>query len=134
MFMLTQGAGMDFAFPDVCKTPAGPAVVPIPYPNTAMTSTTAPAAFNVLTDCMPTLNLMSQGLVSMGDQPGVLLGMADQCIAGGAFYVVGCATILVGGAPAQRLTSVTGQNAMGKLPNTAGACIAPSQVTVLTLG
>ncbi len=134
MFMLTQGAGMDFGFPDVCKTPIPPAVVPIPYPNMAMTATTAPAAYTVLTDCMPSLNQMSQGLVSVGDQPGVLLGLVDQMISGGTFYIVGCITILVGGAPAQRLTSVTGQNAMGKSPNAPGACIVPSQVTVLTLG
>lgn len=134
MFMLTQGAGTNFAFPDVCTTPYGPATVPTPYPNTLMTATTAPAAYNVLTDCMPSLNQMSQGLVSVGDQPGVLLGVADGSISGGNFYVVGCLTILVGGAPAQRLTSVTGQNAIGKMPNAPGATIAPSQVTVLTLG
>lgn len=134
MFLLTQGAGTNSAFPDVCNTPAGPAVVPVPYPNIAMTATTAPAAYNVITDCMPSLNQMSQGLVSVGDQPGVLLGVADGCIAGGTTYIVGCVTILVGGAPAQRLTSVTGQNAIGKLPNTVGASVAPSQVTVLTLG
>jgi hypothetical protein len=25
--------GMDFGFPDVCNTPLGPVVTPIPYPN-----------------------------------------------------------------------------------------------------
>jgi len=49
-------------------------------------------------------------------------------------YFVGCATILVDGVPAQRLTSVTGQNCLAKLPNAPGMCLCPSQVTVLTLG
>ena len=39
----TNGAGMCFAFPDVCLTPAPPAPpVPIPYPN--ITQATAVAA------------------------------------------------------------------------------------------
>lgn len=29
----TTGGGICFAFPDVCNTPAGPAMVPVPYPN-----------------------------------------------------------------------------------------------------
>ena len=44
-----QGSGgMSIAFPDVCKTPAGPAVVPIPYPNVGKASDTSggPAALH----------------------------------------------------------------------------------------
>lgn len=29
----TKGGGMCLAFPDVCKTPAAPACIPIPYPD-----------------------------------------------------------------------------------------------------
>ena len=134
MFMLSMGPGMDLAFPDVCLTPVGPVPTPVPYPNTALSATTAPMVPNVLVECTPALNMMSKGLVSMGDQAGVLLGVASHMEAGQTSYMVGCATIMVGGAPAQRLTSVTGQNCMGVLPNAVGACIAPSQVTVLTLG
>jgi hypothetical protein len=134
MFMLSMGPGTDMAFPDVCLTPVGPAVVPVPYPNVAMSAATLPVVPNVLVECTPALNMMSKGLVSMGDQPGVLLGVVSHLEAGQTSYEVGCFTIIVGGAPAQRLTSVTGQNCMGVLPNAVGACIAPSQVTVLTLG
>jgi hypothetical protein len=125
---------MDMAFPDVCLTPVGPAIVPVPYPNTAMSAATAPMVANVLVECTPALNMMSKGLVSLGDQPGVLLGVVSHLEAGQTSYEVGCFTIMVGGAPAQRLTSVTGQNCMVVLPNAVGACIAPSQVTVLSLG
>jgi len=134
MFMLSMGAGMDLGFPDVCLTPAGPAVVPIPYPDIAVTATTAPAAYNVTVDCMPTVNQLSMGLMSNGDEPGILGGVASHLIDGQTEYIVGCFTILVDGIPAQRLTSVTGQNALGMLPNAPGMCLCPSQVTVLTLG
>lgn len=134
MFMLTMGTGTDLCFPDVCKTPTPAGPIPIPYPNVAMSATSAPAAYNVLVDCMPSLNQMSEGLVSVGDQVGVAGGIVDSDIGGEAVYIVGCITILTEGVPAQRLTSVTGQNAMGVLPNGPGACLAPSQVTVLTLG
>ena len=136
MYMLTLGAGMDFGFPDVCKTPMPPVgePVPIPYPNTAMTATTDPAAYTVLVDAMPVINQMSEGLVSLGDEPGIELGLIDEDISGGTCYIVGCITIMVEGAPAQRLTSVTGQNAISKMPNCPGDCVCPSQTTVLALG
>ncbi|MDR0827005.1 MAG: DUF4150 domain-containing protein [Desulfovibrio sp.] len=134
MFMLSMGAGMDMAFPDVCLTPAGPATVPVPYPNTAMSAATLPMAVNVLAECTPALNMMSKGLVSLGDQPGVLLGAVSHIMSGQTSYNVGCFTIMVGGAPAQRLTSVTGQNCMAVLPNSVGMTIVPSEVAVLALG
>jgi len=131
--MLTMGAGMDLGFPDVCLTPAV-VPVPVPYPDIAMTATTAPAAYNVLVDCMPVINQLSTGLLSFGDEAGTLGGVASHLIDGQTEYIVGCATILVDGIPAQRLTSVTGQNCLAKLPNAPGMCLCPSQVTVLTLG
>lgn len=133
MYMLTMGAGMNMGFPDVCLTPGVPPV-PVPYPDTQFTATSAPATYNFLIDAMPGLNLMSKGLVSVGDEAGTLLGVVSHMISGEALYIVGCETFFVDGAPAQRLTSVTGQNCMGELPNTPGSCITPSQVTVLTLG
>ncbi len=134
MFMLSQGAGMNLGFPDVCLTPSAPAPIPVPYPDTNMSAATAPAVYNVLVDCMPVINQMSTGLVSFGDCTGVLGGVVSHNEAGQTKYLVGCFTIFVGGAPAQRLTSVTGQNTMAMLPNAPGSCLCPSQVTVLTLG
>lgn len=133
MFALSMGAGMDLGFPDVCLTPV-PAPAPIPYPNMAMSASTLPMAINVLTECTPTLNMLSKGLVSVGDQPGVAMGVVSHIEAGQTSYVVGCFTIMMGGAPAQRLTSVTGQNCMAVMPNGPGICLVPSQVTLLTLG
>ncbi|GAB6888324.1 DUF4150 domain-containing protein [Desulfothermus okinawensis JCM 13304] len=133
MFMLTTGPGMSLAFPDVCNTPM-PAPVPIPYPNLGFSSVSVPAVYNVLVGCMPAVNQMSMGTVSVGDQAGVAGGVADGIFGGQTNYNVGCFTIFVGGAPAQRLTSVTGQNSLVKTPNAVGMTLVPSQVSVLTLG
>lgn len=134
MFMLTMGAGMNLGFPDVSITPVGPVPTPIPYPNIGMSATSAPAAYNVLVDCMPAINQLSEGLMSNGDEGGVMGGVVSHMIDGQTEYLVGCITILVDGVPAQRMTSVTGQNALGVLPNAPGMSLVPSQVTVLTLG
>jgi hypothetical protein len=134
MFMLTMGAGMDLGFPDVCITPVGPVPTPIPYPNIAESVTTAPTVDNVLIDCMPVINTLSMGLVSEGDDTGVEMGVVSHMISGETNYEVGCFTIFVGGLPAQRLTSVTGQNSLEKLSNGPGMCLVPSQITVLALG
>ncbi|MFH1019068.1 MAG: DUF4150 domain-containing protein [Pseudomonadota bacterium] len=134
MFQLTMGPGMNMAFPDVCKTPTPAGPVPIPYPNMSYSTISSPAPYTITVDAMPVLNQLSKGMVSVGDQPGVLLGLVDQALAGQTIYTLGCFTIFAGGAPAQRLTSLTGQNAMGMIPNAPGMCAVPSQVTVLTLG
>ena len=133
MFQLNMGCGMDLGFPDVCLTPM-PAPVPVPYPDIASSVTSAPAAYNVLIEGMPALNQLSEGLVSVGDEPGVMMGVVSHVESGEAMYILGCFTIFVDGPPAQRLTSVTGQNAVGMLPNAPGMCLVPSQFTVLTLG
>lgn len=133
MFMLSMGAGMNLGFPDVCLTPVV-VPVPIPYPDIQFSATSAPAAYNVLVDCMPALNQLSLGTVSVGDNAGVLLGVVSHMMSGQTEYIVGCITIMVDGVPAQRLTSVTGQNCLAVLPNGPGVSLVPSQVTVLTLG
>ncbi|HVY44443.1 MAG TPA: PAAR-like domain-containing protein, partial [Minicystis sp.] len=54
-----RGAGMNIGFPDVCLTPSGPAVVPVPYPNIAMNAMAASFSPNVLLTMMPALNVGS---------------------------------------------------------------------------
>lgn len=134
MYMLSMGPGSLFCFPDTCETYEGVAVTPMTYPNSCMTSTSAPAAYNVLVDCMPALNQLSFGMVSNGDEAGILLGVASFIICGQAYYILGCETIFVDGVPAQRLTSMTAQNCLVVLLNGMGSCISPSQFTVLALG
>jgi len=132
MYMLSMGPGMNMGFPDVCLTPT-PIPVPTPYPDTQFSTTSEPTAVNVLVECMPAVHQLSIGLVSVGDDAGVLLGVVSHMISGQTMYIVGSETVMVDGIPAQRLTSVTGQNCMEMLPNAPGATIVPSQTTVLTL-
>jgi hypothetical protein len=134
MFALTMGAGTNMAIGDVCKTPAPTGTLPIPYPNISTSAPTAPAAFNVLMGCTPTLNLSSKTLVSNGDEAGCMGGLVSSMIIGQTDYMVGAITVSAGGTPVQRLTSVTGQNSMGTTLNIVGMTAVPSQVTVLVLG
>jgi hypothetical protein len=128
MFANTQMMGMDLAFPDVCLTPT-PAPVPIPYPNIAMGPMGVPAAYNVLYMCTPAHNMLTTIPLSNGDNPGVALGVASGLVMGPARPVTAAFTVLVGPAPATRLTSMNIQNNT----NAPGMRIIPSQVKVLLL-
>jgi hypothetical protein len=69
--------GMSAVFPDVCKTPAGPSLVPIPYPNIGKSADTARGPTTVKLDGeMP----MVKGSVyarSSGDEAGSAGGVVS---------------------------------------------------------
>ena len=129
MFANTQMMGVDFAFPDVCLTPTPAGPVPIPYPNIAMGPTAIPSQVNTLFMCTPAHNLATVAPLTNGDNAGVVMGVASGMVMGSSRHVLPCATVLVGGVPATRLTSVTIQNST----NAPGMRIAPSQVKVILL-
>jgi len=133
MFQLSMTGGMTLGFPDVCKTPILGAPVPIPYPNisTAAMADPATVAMTVLTDGTPSLTLISQIVLSNGDETGLMLGLISELIMGPTEFIMGSVMVLQEGTPAQRLTSVTGHN--GLAMNCPGVCLVPSQVTVLVL-
>ena len=80
--------GVTIAFPDVCKTPAPPAPpIPIPYPNIAKSSDTAQGTSSVKCDGNPVCVSNSNFMVSTGDEPGSLLGVASNKIKGKAEFV-----------------------------------------------
>jgi hypothetical protein len=83
-----DSGGVTQAFPDVCNTPT-PAgvVVPIPYPNIAMSSDTASGASTVLSDGNPTCVSDSNFAISTGDEAGSALGVASGKIKGKAEFV-----------------------------------------------
>lgn len=132
MFGLTWGDGMNLGFPDVCLTPII-VPVPIPYPNISETATCAEPLPSVLMECLPSMNQMSTCEVSEGDEAGVETGVVSHLISGPTMYMVGSMGVLIDGLPAQRLTSVTGQNAMEVVPNGPGMTLVPSQEVVLCL-
>ena len=131
MFANTQMMGIDLGFPDVCLTPAppAPAPIPIPYPNITMGPLGVPAAYNVLFMATPAHNLATTMVTSMGDNPGLATGVASGMVMGPTRHVTAAFTVLVGGIPATRMTSVGIQNST----NCPGVRLAPSQVKVLLL-
>ena len=131
MFANTQMTGLDLGFPDVCLTPAPPAPtpVPIPYPNLAMGPLGVPAAYNVLFMCTPAHHLATTTVTSQGDTPGVATGVASGMVMGPGRHLTGAFTVLVGGIPATRMTSVSLQHST----NCPGLRVSPSQVKVLLL-
>jgi hypothetical protein len=130
MFANSQMMGVDFAFPDVCLTPAPPAPpVPLPYPNFAAGPMGSPPATKILFMCAPAHNMGTVIRRTDGDNLGVSTGVASGTVMGSSRHLTAAFTVLLLGKPATRLTSVSLQNST----NIPGARIAPSQTKVLLL-
>jgi hypothetical protein len=127
MFANTQMMGLDLGFPDVCLTP--PVPLPIPYPNLALGPMGVPAVYKVLFMCAPAHNMATTIVMTNGDNTGVALGVASGTVMGPSRHLTAAFTVLVGGMPATRLTSVALQNST----NCPGMRLVPSQIKVLLL-
>ncbi|CAB3646680.1 DUF4150 domain-containing protein [Trinickia soli] len=131
MFATNSIAAMSMmTVPDVCKTPIV-VPVPIPYPNITMSTAHIPSVFNVMFGTGLAENLMTEGTISMGDEPGVEGGVVSGIFMGPDTYVSGSFKVIVGTAFATRLTSLVGMNGMPF--NTIGMSIVPAQFRVLLL-
>jgi len=128
-----MGDGQNMAMPDVCLTPTPGGPVPMPYPNTSMSTTALlpTTAMTILVDGTPALNMMSEIPLSNGDEAGVNMGVVSGMIMGPTSYIMGSETLMLEGIPAVKLTSETGQN--GEMMNAEGACLVPSQEIMLVL-
>jgi hypothetical protein len=127
MFANTQMMGLDLGFPDVCLTP--PVPLPIPYPNLALGPMGVPAVYKVLFMCAPAHNMATTIVMTNGDNTGVALGVASGTVMGPSRHLTAAFTVLVGGMPATRLTSVALQNST----NCPEIRLVPSQIKVLLL-
>jgi hypothetical protein len=131
MFATNSIAAMSMmTIPDVCKTPII-VPVPIPYPNITMSTAHIPSVFNVMFGTGLAENLMTEGTISMGDEPGVEGGVVSGIFMGPDTYISGSFKVIVGTAFATRLTSLVGMNGMPF--NTIGMSIVPAQFRVLLL-
>ena len=74
--------GLSTVFPDVCKTPVGPAVVPIPYPNIGMASDTSNGPKSVITDGKMPMVKGAKYSTSTGDEAGVAKGVISSSTKG----------------------------------------------------
>ena len=118
-----RGAGMNFGFPDVCLTPVGPAVVPIPYPNMAFNATAAVFCPTILWTMMPAFNMASIIPMTTGDEPGV----AHPTIKGPATFTMGNPKVLLEMLSAITLTSMSTGNTMN---DGCAAALVPSATNV----
>jgi hypothetical protein len=67
--------GMSTVFPDVCKTPAAPSPIPIPYPNVGQSSDTSEGPSTVKTDGEMPMVKGAKYSRSSGDEAGTLGGV-----------------------------------------------------------
>ena len=102
--------GVTMAFPDVCKTQCGPPVIPIPYPNIAMSSDTAQGSKSVKIDGNPMMLKDSNFSTSTGDEAGALGGIASGCTKGKAQFVNYSFDVKVEGKNVPRLGDMMLQN------------------------
>jgi hypothetical protein len=103
--------------------------VPVPYPNLAPDPTDTTFVPNVLVTCTPAHNMSTTELMTQGDNLGVATGVASGTVMGPARTVTAAFTVLVGGMPLGRLTSMTLHNST----NAPGAKLVPSATNVIVL-
>jgi len=118
-----RAAGMNFGFPDVCNTPAGPATVPIPYPNIGMNAQATGFAVVVKVNMVNALHMASTISMTSGDEGGV----AHPTVKGTGMFTSGSPKVFVEKIPGTHL----GAMATGNSGNCASAAaIVPSSVNV----
>jgi hypothetical protein len=103
---------------DVCKTPAPTGTIPIPYPNIAMSSSTAKGSKNVKMDKKPIMVRGSNFSSSTGDEAGNAGGgMVSSKFKGKAEFINYSFDVKVEGKNVARLGDMMVQNKGGS-PNT----------------
>lgn len=119
-----KGPSQSFGAPDVCRTPVGPIIVPIPYPNFAAHAMACVFSTVVTANMLPALNLASIIALTTGDEPGV----AHWTIKGIGTFVVGNPVVFIEGLPGIMLTALTMGN---KMNCPTGTVVAPGAPNVL---
>lgn len=119
-----KGPSLSFGFPDVCLTPVGPVIVPIPYPNFAAHAMAATFSPIVSVGMIPALNLGSVIAMTTGDEPGV----AHWTIKGPGTFDTGNPVVFIDKLPAINLTCQTDGNTGNNEP---GIVVAPGAPHVL---
>lgn len=108
----TTEDGQCVAFPDACKTPAGQAVVPVPYPNTAQLdqSDMATVSTTVFIVGKNAVTENTEITSSSGDEAGVEGGVVSGTIKGPARFRLGSSIVSIEGYAAAYCGTQIGQN------------------------
>ncbi|OQB55284.1 MAG: hypothetical protein BWX99_01435 [Deltaproteobacteria bacterium ADurb.Bin151] len=96
--------------PDVCNTPMGIAVVPIPYVNIARSTDTTQGSTTVTMDANPVMLSESLFSTSSGDEPGTIGGVSSGVNKGKARFVTTSSDVIVEGKPVGRRTDLMVSN------------------------
>jgi hypothetical protein len=107
---LHRGSGTALAVPDVCLTPSGPAMVPVPYPNTALYPQATAFSVIVKINMMNALTASTKIPVTTGDESGTGTGVTSGTVKGQASFVTFSPTVLFEGKGAARASDSTLQN------------------------
>ncbi|MHA7773938.1 DUF4150 domain-containing protein [Roseibium sp. M-1] len=129
MFVNNQNGCMSLGLMDVCNTIVGPATVPIPYVNIAVSTLAVPNVATVFVGGGLAHNLLTTTEITSGDETGTAMGIVSATIIGEAMHVTSSAMVFMGVAPATRLTSTTMQNSI----NSVGMTLTPAQFTFMAL-
>jgi len=113
-----DSGGVVTTSPDVCKTPMGPSVVPIPYTNVAKSADTSNGSKTVSVDGNPIMLKGSVFSVSTGDEPGTVGGTSSGVTKGKAKFVNYSFDVMVEGKPTCRRLDpmVSNLSASGNTP------------------
>lgn len=130
MFICTKAKGIASAFPDTCKTPAGPSVVPVPYTNLGQMNmaNARTSSRKVFIDGANALTVKTKIPQTRMNEPGTAGGIVSNKNMGPAGFVSGSTILFIEGAAAVRMGSPTKQN--GNPSNAQGSVISPSQTKV----
>lgn len=126
----SKKGGQAFAFPNVCKTPAAPSPLPLPYPSIGMVNGTDKTIDNVLMENKETVVESSEIPSSKGDEPGTLKGVVSSTQGSKVKFKKYSSKVFAKGKKVVYVTAMTAHNGSNaNMP--AGAQVAPSQSRVL---
>jgi len=121
--------GQCVAFPDVCKTPAGPAVALVPYSNTAQLNQTnmATASQTVFLVGKNAVTENSEISMSSGDEAGSIGGVISGTNKGPCKFQLGSSIVFIEGYAAAYCGTQISQNGNSNNNAPLGVQVAPSQ-------
>ena len=106
----TKSSGICFAFPNICLTPVGVAVVPIPYPSIGQLSAVTEQSADVNAGGNPVVIKPSEMPTTTGDAGGVNGGVTSRTFGKKVEFVSASTTVFANGEGIVRLFDSTKQN------------------------
>lgn len=126
----SKKGGKCLGVPDVCKTPAAPSPIPVPYPDMGMLANTDKAVDKVVLEKKETVVEDSKVPNTKGDEAGTLKGMVSSTNMSEADFKKYSSKVFAKGKKVVHHTAVTSHNGSNaNMP--AGAHLEPSQSKVV---